>query len=419
MRLRIISLLLLVFALWSPAAADADEGGVDVVVVNGPMDGRLLEFVMDAIRDSDASLVILQVDVSAVLDENATELLALLADPPVPVAVWVGPAPAVAHGLAALLPSIAELGGAAPGTEIGWASPLVAGGGDDAERIRGIDPDIPESVIGGRIEVTGPVVGLIDIVQPSIGQFVVALDGMTIPIGDGTVTLSTATHELVAGVDTVSPSGNVRFIEPGLIDRTLRLGVRPETAFFFLVIGFALAVFEFYSAGPGVAAVVALICLMIAGYGIAVLPIWWPAVAGVLAGLGLYVVEFQRNGLGWMSIVGTLLIGFGGLRFVDASPQMVPVWWIVLLVVAGNALFFAFAMTTMVRARFSTQTIGREHLVGRTGTAVGAIAPDGLVTVDGATWRARSARMSGIVAGDTVVVTGVDLTTLQVDKPDA
>ena len=417
MRRRLIALFILALGVLGPLGpAEAADGSVDVVVLSGPMDGRLLVFATEAIQDSTASLVILQVDVSAVLVDDATDLLALLADPPVPVAVWVGPAPAVAHGMAALLPAVAKIGGAAPGTEIGWASPLVAGHGDDAERITGIIPEFPGEAIAGTIDVVAPVPGLLDVVQPSIGQFIVALDGMTVPLGDATVTLSTAIHELVDGVDTVSPSGNVRFVEPGLIDRVLRLGVGPETAFFFLVMGLTLAVFEFYSAGPGLAAGVALLCLVIAGYGMAVLPIWWPALASIGAGFVLYVVEFQRNDLGWKSIAGTALIGFGGLRFVSASPQMIPVWWIVFLVVLGTALFFVFAMTTVVRSRFSTQTIGREHLVGRTGTALGSIAPDGLVVVDGAEWRARSTRVSGIESGDSVIVAGIDGVTLEVDK---
>ena len=132
----------------------------------------------------------------------------------------------------------------------------------------------------------------------------------------------------------------------------------------------------------------------------------------ILLGEGLAVLMF-------FGVLGTLLIVFGGLRFVDAAPQMVPMWWVVLIVVIGTALFFVFAMTTVVRARFSTQTIGREHLIGRFGEALGSIAPDGIVRIDDAEWQARSTRVSGIGAGDRVVVAGVDGITLQVDKaPD-
>ncbi|MEX1207496.1 MAG: NfeD family protein [Acidimicrobiia bacterium] len=398
-----------------------DAPTVDVVVVEGVLEGRAVEFVRDSIEGSAASLVVIQLDIHAVLSSEASDLVALLDDPPVPVAVWVGPAPAVAHGTAAAIVSAAPIRGAAPGVHIGWALPLVAGGSADGEAGRALvtlAPDLPAEARSGRILVgSEPIPGLIDVVQPSIGQFIVALDGTTVSVRGEEVTLVTARREVVDGAEVVSPV-SATFIEPGLVDRTLRLAVSPEAAFFFLVMGLALMAFEFYAAGPGLAAGVAAICLLLAGYGIALLPVDWLSVAAVLAGIGLYVVEFQRNDLGWKSLLGTALLTAGGLRFVDAAPQLRTTWWVVVLVVLGAALFFGFALTTVVRARFSTQTIGREHLVGRVGTAAGRIAPEGIVIVDGAEWRARSARASGIAAGDRVKVAGVSGVVLEVEPAE-
>jgi membrane-bound ClpP family serine protease len=64
-------------------------------------------------------------------------------------------------------------------------------------------------------------------------------------------------------------------------------------------------------------------------------------------------------------------------------------------------------MTTVVRSRFSTQTIGREYLVGRTGVAESQFDPEGLVAVDGATWKGRAPRAAGIQPGDPVTVLAV------------
>jgi membrane-bound serine protease (ClpP class) len=394
---------------------------VDVVVVEGILEGRAVDFVRDSIEDSTASLVVIQLDVHAVLSSEASDLVALLDDPPVPVAVWVGPAPAVAHGTAAAIVSAAPIRGAAPGVRIGWALPLVAGGSSDGDAGRALltlAPDLPAEAHSGRVLVgSEPITGLVDVVQPSIGQFIVALDGTTVSVRGEEVTLVTARREVVDGAEVVSPV-SATFIEPGLVDRTLRLAVSPEAAFFFLVMGLALMAFEFYAAGPGLAAAVAAICLLLAGYGIALLPVDWLSVAAVLAGVGLYVVEFQRNDLGWKSLLGTALLIAGGLRLVDGAPQLRTTWWVVVLVVLGAALFFGFALTTVVRARFSTQTIGREHLVGRVGTAAGRIAPEGIVIVDGAEWRARSARASGIAAGDEVKVAGVSGVVLEVEPAE-
>ncbi len=239
---------------------------------------------------------------------------------------------------------------------------------------------------------------------------------MQVEVRGVTVTLETARVDVADdGSEVVTPSADVRFRKPGLIDRTLRLAIQPEAAFLFLVAGLALVAFEFYAAGPGIAAAVGVASLLIAGYGLAVLPVNWWAVAATVAGVGAYTVDFQRNDLGWRSLLGTALLAYGGLRLVEAAPQMGVLWWPVALVVLAAMLWFGVALTTVVRSRFSTVTIGREHLVGRTGRAESALDPEGVVVVDGARWRARARRAARIAAGDRVVVAGVDGVVLDVE----
>ena len=392
------------------AAAQTTTRSVDVVVVGGPMDHRTVAFVTAAITDTDADLVVLQLDIEAVVGGDIGTLRDLIADPPVPVALWVGPQPATLQGAAVQLFAAAAIRGAAPGVTIGRASPPLAGGEPLA------DPgDLPAAVIDDLVVVAAPDGVLVDVVAPSIGQFLVGLNGREVVVGGVTVVLDTARTEVVDGVERLVPSVPVRFVSEGLIDRVLHVAIRPEAAFFFLLAGLAFAVFEFYAAGPGLAAAVGAVSLLLAGYGLAVMPTWWPALAAVLAGVVLYVIDLQRNDLAWRSILGTALLLFAGFRLVDGAPQLVPVWWAVVLIVIGTALFFGFALTTVVRARFSTDTIGRTHLIGRRGVAVGAISPDGEVEVDGVRWRARSTRQSGIGSGDAVVVARIDGVVLEVE----
>jgi membrane-bound serine protease (ClpP class) len=415
---RSLSPLLLIAAalLFGAAPAGAAAPTVDVVEISGPMDGRLIEFAMDAITDTDASLVVLKVDSLAVVDADIDALLQLVADPPVPVAVWVGPAPAVAHGGAAQLLLASQLRGAAPGTRIGYLSPTVNGTADDAEEITAAYPDVPADLLANRVDVEGHIPGLVDIISPSIGQFVTGLDGSIVDIGGEPVTLATAVTETVDGVEVTKQAGEVRFLEPGLITRTLRITVRPEAAFLFLVMGIAMIVLEIYAAGPGVAATMGAICLAMAGYGFAVLPTNWWAAGIALAGLLLYVFDFQRNDLGIASLAGTGLLLWGGLALIDGGDQMPVLWWSVVLIVIGAALFFGFALTSLSRSRFSTSTIGREHLVGATGVALGPFDPEGLVEVDGARWRAITRRVADISEGDAVTVIGVRGVVLDVER---
>ena len=94
----------------------------------------------------------------------------------------------------------------------------------------------------------------------------------------------------------------------------------------------------------------------------------------------------------------------------------VSISWITLLVGIGGVLLFMLGgMPAMVRTRFSTPTIGRDWMVGEEGEAVAAVAPDGVVKIRGALWRARTNRATPLAAGDPVRVVEVDGLLLEVE----
>ncbi len=409
----LLAALVIVAALGASLPSSAQSGAVvDVVEVSGPIDARLSSFAAETIRSSNADVVVLQVDSPGVSSGEAEflELLDLVADPPTPVAVYVGARPARAYGGAAMLLASAQLPGAAPGVAIGYLDPWVVG-------IPA--PSIPsglEDFADAELQLTAPVPGLVDELVPSIGQFIVGLDGATVTVDGADVVLDTAdTVTNDDGTQTVVPAGEVRFVKASLWTRFLRLASTPEATFFFLMAGLAAAAFEFYAAGAGVTAAVAVVSLFVAGYGLATLPVRWWALGLAVVGLWLYTVDFQHNRLGWRSVAGTAALLTGGRLLVDASPQFAAKWPVVVLTVIGVALFYVFALSTVVRARFSTRTIGREHLVGKEGVVATPFDPEGVVTIDGARWRARSTRAAGISPGDTVVVIEVKGILLEVD----
>lgn len=414
---RLSLLLLLVGALFGagPVIAQTDDAGPVVVAdVRGPLDQRALDFLTETVRDEDAQLIVLKIDNPGIASGDPEELFDAIAGAATPVVAWVGPDGAVAYGGAAELLRLVDVAGAAQGTKIGYWSPLVAGdhlsllAGDDAWGLRDSTVVIEDDTS----------LGLVTIVQPTIGQFIAALDGMEIVTSGGPVILETAAEVTVENGTVTVSSVPVRFVKPTLLTRFLRLGTRPDAAFFFLLAGLAVAAFEFYAAGAGVAASVAVLSLFLAGYGFATLPINWFAVVAAVLGLGLYTWDFQRHELGFRSIVGTILMLWGGLTFTRGSPQFGTNWWAVVLTVVGVMLFYLFAMTTIVRSRFGTPTIGREYLVGTKGVADSRLEPDGVVSIAGAKWRARAHRAAGIEPGSEIEVLAVEGITLQVAPSD-
>ena len=382
----------------SACTTNAEGGGIDVIDVSGPLDRSALDFISDSIEEGariGQEMAVIQLNSKAVLDRDSFDRLAALVErPPLPVAVWVGPSPAFAYGAAAELPDIASQSAIAPPESVtGHYQPAVLG-----EDVGSTDEEYLAEDTGLAL-------------QPTLRQYLQDLDGATFVTSEGEVVASTL-EDVEDGVTTKT----ITFRKPGLLTRFFRLAVTPEAAFFFLTIGLTIAVFEFYALGPGVAAAVAAISLVLGGWGLVTLPTNWWAVALVAVAFLLLVAAHQLGGIFALTMIGAIVLQLAGVFLIDGGNQIDPRWWLVLPSVLTVLFFFLLAMPTVQRARLSTETIGRQTMIGEIGTALADFDPDGLVEVRGARWRGTAHREAGINSGDPIEVIGVDGMFLEVDR---
>ena len=115
-----------------------------------------------------------------------------------------------------------------------------------------------------------------------------------------------------------------------------------------------------------------------------------------------------------VGIVATIIGSWFLFENLPGAPLR-PSWIALLAGIGGVTLTFIVGMPSMVRTRFATPTIGRKWMIGRQGTAVEAVDPDGVVEVDSARWRARTNRATPIPVGDPVLVGSIDGVTLEVE----
>ena len=399
---------------------------IELVAVEGAIHDASARFILDAIDDAARSrrldntglgkveLLILMIDSPGVVADADLfgELAEAVRNPPLPLGVWVGPAPAVAYGGAAQLVSLAPIRAAAPGVEIGHWQPTLVGEAEGSPPMKG-------AYTGGAgvMEVDGPVPGLIDLSSSQTAsprQLLQLLDKTTMQLGGEAVTLST-TRPFTGedGAEGVTVLQTV-LRRPGLWTQLVGLSTRPEVAFFFLMAGLTVAVFEFFAVGPGVAAAVAAISLALGAYGPATLPLRWWAFALMLGGVGLLAFSYQRGGVLLLSTAGMGAAAVSGIYLFDGAPQITLGWAGWTLTVAGVAFFFLLAMPTVARVRFSAPGLGREGMIGKRGSAVTNLGPDGVVEVEGGRWKATSHRAAALQAGDPIKVVGVEGDTLEV-----
>ncbi len=405
----------------APTATASGLAPVDVLQVSGLFDEVVIDAIDDAIDAATADgsqALILQINSGGAIAsaDDMTALIQRVADSPVPIGIWVGPArSARLYGLPAQLMGVADVTAMVSGSRIGHTGRLVEleGGatvdfGDAADRLRRDSLSFQDARALGALKLDTPDVGV-----PTIRSMVAAMDGVEV---DGRV-LDTVTEGVNDEGGAELQATLVRFSKLGLVAQLMHTVASPPVAYLMLLIGLSLLVFEFFTAGVGVAGVVGAVCAFLGCYGIAELPARSWAVAVLVVAFLAFAVDVQVGIPRFWTGVGVALTTLGSLALYDPLPgTSLRIGWITLLVgIGGTLLTFVVGMPSMTRTRFATPTIGREWMIGELGTAVGDVSPEGVVVVANARWRARTNRATPVVAGEAVRVVAIDGVTLEVE----
>jgi membrane-bound serine protease (ClpP class) len=401
-------------------AQDVAPGPVDVLQVSGLIDPIVIGAIDDAIEravDDGSQALLLQVNSrgAVVGRDEVGELLERIATAPVPIAVWVGPSGARLYGTPAQLLAVADVTGMAAGARVGYTGvPLRPDGVS-------VDFGAAETVLrGGSVGLTeARQLGVFkqrvtDEGIPTVKNMVDALDGFE---EGGRVVETTEERVLDDGTVRRDTTTVVRFSKLSLVDQIFHTAASPAVAYLLLLAGLALLLFEFFTAGVGIAGVVGAAATVLAATGLATLPARGWAVGLILAAMLAFAVDVQVGIPRLWTGVGTVLAIVGSIWLFEPLPgtTLRPSWITLLAGIGGLILAFVVGMPSMVRSRFATPTIGREWMIGEIGEVVEAVDPDGVVSVGDARWRARTNRATPVTAGQPVRVVAIDGVTLEVE----
>lgn len=402
------------------AASDtADLAPVDVVEVSGLIDNIVADNITKSLERSQtngAQAVVLQMNTrGAVIGrERMEDLLSEISSSKIPVAIWVGPSGSRAYGLPAQMLAVADVTAMAPGARMGKTGTMLSVDGKPLS-FGMADDSIHHDSVGflDAREMKILKFSNDDRGVPVLRNMLYALDGLTIRGQQ----LDTVIDVLDSKGQVSREATTVRFFKLGLMPRLLHTVASPSSAYLLLTVGIALLIFEFFTAGIGVAGLVGAVCLILGSMGIGALPMSGVGVALFVAAFVAFAIDVQVGVPRFWTGVGIVLYviaSFTMFKPVDGL-TMRPGWITLATCIGGVALSFIAGMPSMVRTRFATPTVGRENLVGTTGVAVGEINPEGVVLVDGAKWRARTNRATPLAPNDPVRVASIDGVTLQVE----
>jgi membrane-bound serine protease (ClpP class) len=394
-----------------------------------PATDRWLGQALEDAEQAGASLAIVRLDTPGGLDSSMRSMVKEIVAAPMPVVVYVSPGGARAASAGLFITQAADVAAMAPQTNIGSATPVQIGPGEEDEvlgrKVRndaaayvralaeghGRNPDLAERMVRSAANVTAQraeEAGLIDTVAQSERELLRQLDGFEVK-GPKAQTLDTQglrieRHEMPFHLE------------------TLQLLVNPTIASLLLLAGLAGVAIEIFSPGGIAPGVLGAIALILGLYGTAQLPVTAAGVILLLLALGLLAAETQVPSGGLLAGGGVIALIAGVLVLYDTDSEAFEVS-VPAAVAAGVLLggFTLFAMSKGLAARHSRVHGGAGELIGRSGVVRAALNPTGQVFVQGALWRAQTADPEvRLAVGRRIEVEAVDGLTLTVrpSKPN-
>lgn len=387
------------------AGAAASAGPILRVPLRDSINPVTRNFVLRAIEEGaerDAATVIIQLDTPGGLVDSTRDIVSAQLGSPVPIVVFVGPSGARAASAGAFITLAADVAAMAPGTNIGAAHPVGLGGtspGDDggqdtsAEKAaqdaaafarsiaeqQGRNVEWAQAAVMESSSITASEAlekNVIDLIAEDFDDLLVRLDGYT--LSDGRV-LATR------GVP-------VETIRPTLRERLLGLLADPNLVYILFILGLYGLIYEFFQPGIGFGLAAGGICLLLALFGLQVLPVNVVGIVLVLFGVALIALDAFTPTNGILTTGGILALLAGSLTLFDIPDRRFGLSWVTILSVVGvtGALsIFILSKGLLIQSR--GPSIGTSALVGRTGTVRRALHPEGTVFVHGEYWSARSA----------------------------
>jgi membrane-bound serine protease (ClpP class) len=415
MKKTIIALLLLTVA-WHGSYADAADPVVRkeiyILKINDAISPGVADFIKTGIKkanDDDAVCLIIELDTPGGLAESMRTIIKAILASRIPIVVFVSPGGARAASAGVMITMAADIAAMAPGTNIGAAHPVGAGGKEIektmSEKVvndmvahaksvaeqRGRNAQWVEKAIRESVSVTETEAlekNIIDLIAKDTDDLIKQINGREI--------------KDKARLDLAGAAKKV--LQETFRTKVLKTISDPNIAYILLMIGLAGLYFELSHPGAIFPGVIGGICIILAFFALQALPINYAGVLLILLAIVFFIMEMKITSYGLLSVAGIVSLLLGSLMLFEASSPEFRLSWSVLLPTV---------LLVSVRAQVSTPKTGASGLVGEIGVVKSAIRPDGKVFVHGELWNATA--KEPILEGTKVNVVKVDNLVLEVE----
>ena len=416
------SVIVFLYLLFCEALPGHATGKALVIELEGainPASAMVLERGLEKASKIQAKLVIVRLDTPGGLASSMRSMVKAIMNSSIPVVVWVGPSGSGAASAGVLVTVAAHIAAMAPGTNIGAAHPVMAGGKDIGKTMsekvvndmasyargiakqRGRNAEWVEKAIRESVSITAEEAvkkHVVDLLAANIQELLKAIDGREVEVAGQKITLKTSGLNLV-------------YYRLGFRDRVLRTISDPNIAYILMMIGMAGLYFELAHPGAIFPGVIGAISLVLAFYSFQTLPVNYAGLLLIALAIIFFIAEVKVTSYGMLSIGGLISLTLGSIMLFENIRVSLKLMAPTLVLVGG---FFVVIATVAFRAYRSRPRSGAEGLIGEIGVVKQRIDLEGLVFVHGEYWRAVASEP--IDEGEKVQVEDLDGLVLKVRK---
>ncbi|MDP3939093.1 MAG: nodulation protein NfeD [Deltaproteobacteria bacterium] len=432
MRLRraltaVLAAVLLFSSVQEPDSAT--RNAVHRMVINGTINPATSDFLrksIEAARQDGRAPLLIELDTPGGILVSTQNMVEQILNSPVPIVVFVSPKGARAASAGTFILMSAHVAAMAPGTRVGAAHPVSAGGGemgkDMAAKVeedtaafiasiakqRGRNAEWAVSAVRESKAITDDEalkLNVVDLVAANTKALLGLIDGKTVKLDGEDLTLRTKDAKLVTH-------------EMSFINRIIDTISHPNIAVLLFLGGLLGLYVEFTQPGlifPGVAGVLSIILF---GLAAEVLPMNSAGFLLVLLGVVLLVAEVFVTSFGLLFTGGIISLTLGLLIVFDTpaeSDLRVSFWSVLFPAVLGVSLFGGVVAYGVTRSLLRPQRSGIEGFIGTRGEARSDLSTGGgKVFIVGEWWDAVSEEH--IQTGEPIEVIGLDGMVLNVKK---
>lgn len=411
-----LALGIAMLGLGAAGDVEAAAGEVRVLRVEGvinPVSARYVIRGIEAAAEEGDAAVLIELDTPGGLLDATQQITGALLNARLPVIVYVTPVGTHAASAGTFITMAGHVAAMAPSTRIGAATPVSGEGqeipedlrtkiiNDTAVYARSIadardrNADWAEDAVRDGVSIGAEEaveLDVVDLVAADRAELLGAIDGFTVNLPDGEVTVETADAAVIE--EPMSP-----------FEEVLKVLSDPNIALILLSLGTLGIYFELSNPGAFFPGIFGAIALVLALFSLGTLPINYAGLALLIFGLALMGAEIWVASGGVLGIGGGIAFVIGALILVDdtQAPFLEVSRPLIFGITLALVAFVLVALRAVMRTRLRPAYIGGNDMVGRDGMVRGTSS----VFVEGELWRARTAAPDRTLKpGDRVRVIG-------------